>query len=564
MLALRTRAKVIYNNYYHWFPTRTGVLSIVFPYWLPYWLCPGLLSSFFIILIIFAVFSTLLCYASLHSWYCLLIDHYLWHVVGFTFWQALLSSWLTVFLAVALARALYYCHFPGRALIIRFCTIILALPVLVGVLGIISIFGQQGWLAHLCTWLHVRYNFSPYGFGGILLANIFFNLPLATRLLLQALESIPVEICRLAAQLNMSSSQFFCLVEWFYLRRQLLPAAALIFIICFTSFTIVLVLGGNPRNTTIELAIYQALSYDLNVSHAALLALLQVFCCLSLVLPSQHIVNALPIEPFRHTPWYNQHNSFTNKLAHGLIIMAAVLFLLPPLLAVLFDGINSHLFVVLAQRSLWQALFISLGIAVTAGLLCLLLTSMLLWSSRELILRQYRFSAQLLNLSGMVIMTMPSIVLTTGFFLLTMNNDIGLPLVALVVILTNALMAIPYALKVLESPMLDIAERYSHLCILLNITGFNRIRLVEWRALRQPLGRALAFSCVLSLGDFDVVALFGNENFHTLPLYLYQQMGSYHYQDGAVTALLLLLLYLIIFTIIEKLSGFSDKNGKVG
>ena len=32
----------------------------------------------------------------------------------------------------------------------------------------------------------------------------------------------------------------------------------------------------------------------------------------------------------------------------------------------------------------------------------------------------------------------------------------------------------------------------------------------------------MAFASVLSIGDFGVVALFGNEHFRTLPFYLYQ------------------------------------------
>ena len=72
--------------------------------------------------------------------------------------------------------------------------------------------------------------------------------------------------------------------------------------------------------------------------------------------------------------------------------------------------------------------------------------------------------------------------------------------------------------------------------------------------------QALAFACVLSIGDFGVVALFGNDDFRTLPFYLYQQIGSYRSQDGAVTALILLLLCFLLFTVIEKLPGRDVKT----
>lgn len=121
--------------------------------------------------------------------------------------------------------------------------------------------------------------------------------------------------------------------------------------------------------------------------------------------------------------------------------------------------------------------------------------------------------------------------------------------------MTNALMAVPYALKVLDNPMRDVAERYTPLCLSLDMHGWQRLRWVELSALKRPIAQALAFACVLSLGDFGVIALFGNENFRTLPFYLYQQIGSYRSQDGAVTALLLLLLCFLLFTLIEKLPG---------
>lgn len=50
--------------------------------------------------------------------------------------------------------------------------------------------------------------------------------------------------------------------------------------LCFASFATVLSLGGGPQATTIELAIFQALSYDYDPARAAMLALIQMVCCL--------------------------------------------------------------------------------------------------------------------------------------------------------------------------------------------------------------------------------------------------------------------------------------------
>ncbi|MDT1795404.1 thiamine/thiamine pyrophosphate ABC transporter permease ThiP, partial [Salmonella enterica subsp. enterica serovar Oslo] len=77
--------------------------------------------------------------------------------------------------------------------------------------------------------------------------------------------------------------------------------------------------------------------------------------------------------------------------------------------------------------------------------------------------------------------------------------------------------------------------RYGMRCQSLGIEGWSRLQVVELRALIRPLAQARAFACVLSIGVFGVVALFGKDNCRTLPFYLYQQIGSYRSQDGAVT-----------------------------
>lgn len=524
----------------------------------PHWLWPGILAATLIVGIALVAFAALWFYVpaigSPQRWFSELInDSYLWQIVRFTFWQAFLSVLLSLIPAVPLALALYRRRFIGRSSFLRLCAMTLVLPVLVAVFGLLTIYGQQGWLARLCGWLSIDYQFSIYGLQGILLAHVFFNLPLATRLVLQSLNNIAVEQRQLAAQLGMNKWQLFRFVELPAIWRQLLPTGALIFMLCFASFATVLSLGGGPRATTIELAIYQALRYDFDLQRAVLLALIQLVCCLSIMLISQRLSSSFPVGNTYGQAWRDPQDNRWLRLFDGLIIAGAMLLLLPPIAAIMVDGLNGSLISVLTHATVWQAIATSLQIALTAGLLCLLLSMMLLWSSRELRLRRQIRYGEWLELSGMTILAMPAIVLATGFFLLLINT-IGLPSSPmLLIIIINALMAIPYCLKVLSEPMLDLAERYNPLSQSLGIVGWNRLRWVELAALKRPLAQALAFACVLSLGDFSIIALFGSQDFMTLPFYLYQQLGSYRSDNGAVAALLLLLVCFILFTLIERL-----------
>ena len=76
----------------------------------------------------------------------------------------------------------------------------------------------------------------------------------------------------------------FRLIEWPVILRNLSGIAGLIFMLCITSFTIVLTLGGGPRATTLEVAIYQSLHFDFDIARAVSLTLLQLCLTIAVLL----------------------------------------------------------------------------------------------------------------------------------------------------------------------------------------------------------------------------------------------------------------------------------------
>jgi len=178
-------------------------------------------------------------------------------------------------LATPVARGWARRHFPGRAALITLLGAPFLLPVIVAIIGLLAIFGRSGLLNACLAWLGLP-PFSVYGFQGVVLAHVFFNLPLATRLILQGWLAIPAERFRLVATLNVSVWQ---LLARPMLRATLPGAFLVIFLICLTSFAVALTLGGGPRAPAVELAIYQALRFDFDLGRAALLASIQFGLC---------------------------------------------------------------------------------------------------------------------------------------------------------------------------------------------------------------------------------------------------------------------------------------------
>ena len=105
---------------------------------------------------------------------------------------------------------------------------------------------------------------------------IFFDLPLATRIILLGWVSIPSEGMRLAQSLGLNGRARFWCVEWPMLVHVVPSTIAVTFVIFLSSFTVALTLVGVPRATIIELTIHQAVRFEFDFAKAAMLGFLQL------------------------------------------------------------------------------------------------------------------------------------------------------------------------------------------------------------------------------------------------------------------------------------------------
>ena len=235
----------------------------------------------------------------------------------------------------------------------------------------------------------------------------------------------------------------------------------------------------------------------------------------------------------------------------GGIVALGGFFIFAPMVFIVFEGMRYFNLAAFSQP-FWVATGYSVMIALGSASITLLFACLLLWTnSRLLIERARRFSHRLM-LIGSFIFAVPSMVLASGLFLLFFDYSDNAPFVCLLIIMCNSLMALPFVLKNLEFPMYDIAKRYHSLSQSLNITGIAHFYLIEYRVLKPVMITTFAFACLLSLGDFGIIALFGGQSVSTLPYYLYEQIANYRYQDAAVTALVLFILSLGLLMVMDN------------
>lgn len=521
---------------------------------------PGIVFAGVILTLMLAAMSALFFQSPVVDLSSLWLDPYYRHITAFSFYQSFLSTLLSVGLAIPVAHALSRRDFFGKALLLKLFATTLVLPVLVGVFGLISIYGNSGIIAQLLNSFGYELPFSIYGLNGILLAHLFFNLPFATRLFLQSLQSIPADQHKLATHLGIFHWHKFKLLEWPMIRQQIPNVAGLVFILCFTSFATVMALGGGPKSTTIELAIYQAIKFDFDLQSGALLALWQMILCVGITIITQRFSRPVPImNGTNRQEFIMLSDNSIARLWDWIWIAGVLILVLPPIMMVVISGINSQLVIMIFDNSFWQSLGNSLLIAVCAATTSLIASIFILVTSRIWRLKGLNLRADKLELVSSIILVTPGIVISTGLFLLLREHSDLFNFAWIVVIAVNALMAIPYVLKTLAQPMLHMAQKYDQLCASLGIFSWNRFKFIEWRAIRKPIIHAFAISFVLSIGDLSAIALFGSQDFTTLPLYLLQLLGSYQMQSAAVIALFLLMLSIGTFAVIEKLTLKSHK-----
>ena len=460
-----------------------------------------------------------------------------WNAVWFTAWQAVVSAALSILLAIPVARALARRSFWGRGVLITILGAPFILPVIVAVLGLIAIFGRNGVLGSLLVWAGLE-PVSIYGIHGVILAHVFFNLPLATRLILQAWLTVPSEQFRLASSLGFTSRDVFRHIELPMLGRIVPGIFMVIFLICTTSFAVALALGGGPKATTVELAIYQAFKLDFNLSKAALLGLIQFAICGCAALVSLWI--AVPTGQGGGLDRVVKRDT-GSALLDTIYITLAALFLLLPLGAIFLRGVyglpdlTPTLFQA-AWRSVWVAVASAL-ITVTASL-ALAFAAHVWWKRLEII--------------GYLSIAASPLVIGTGLFILVFRWIDPVMLALPVTIIVNAAMSLPFALRAISPELAQVDKDYARLSLSLGMSQGQYLRLVLLPRLRRPIGFSAGLAAALSMGDLGVITLFADPDKATLPLAMYQLMLAYRLDQAYGVALILLTLSLGLFWIFDR------------
>jgi thiamine transport system permease protein len=498
----------------------------------------------------------------------------------FTLWQATVSTLLTVIAAMPAAYVFAHYNFRGKALIHALTTIPFVLPTVVVAASFSALIGPRGWINELLkSLLHVDY--APLDIQNtiwiILLAHIFYNFAIVLRIVGGFWSNLDPQIENAARVLGANRWRTFLGVTLPLLRPALLAAALLVFIFDFTSFGVILILGG-PQFNTIETAIYRKtqIAFDLPLATAlSIVQLIGTFALMTIYTRLQARA-AVPLDLRPRQITQRQPSTRREKAIIGIVIGSMLVLLLSPLMALAAGSIvvDSHLaldnYLNLATNPRGSVLFVppltalgnSVLFAAVTMLIALSVGLLAAYSSPQM--KQMKPPKtrlpNLLNQLHLRTWLEPLWMLPLGASAVTLGFGflIGLPSLRsswLLMPLAHSLVAFPFVVRTITPALRSIR---SNLREAASVLGASPLRV--WREIDLPIiGRASliggAFAFAVSMGEFGATAMIARAEMPTLPYAIFRylsQPGSANYGQAMAMSTLLMIVVSIGLSAIER------------
>lgn len=487
----------------------------------------------------------------------------------FTFYQAALSTLLTLLLGLPAAFLFARYEFRGKSLLRALTAVPFMLPTVVVAAGFNALLGSRGLIPNLFPFL----SFSFIGtLWAILIAHIFYNTTIIIRVVGNALSSLDPKLEQAARSLGADSRRVWWNVTLPLLRPSLLAASLLVFLFDFTSFGVILLLGG-PRFATLEVEIYLRVLRLPDLSLAALLAVIQLICTLFFSVLYTRALARTTVQTAPRAAGSNVRRPTTIRerfFVAGLSLLLIVFFLAPlsslPLRSLfrleadrgqrdevqygftteyyqeLFINRRGSIFYVPPIRATLNSIGYAGG---TAALSLLLGFPAALALARPTRLERILDPLIMLPLGSSAVMLGLGFIISYGAWLTS----------PLLVPFAHSLIALPFVIRTLQPAIASIPDRLHQAASVLGASPLRVWKTIDWPILRRSTLAAAVFAFTVSLGEFGATLLISRPEYPTIPVAIERflsQPGGLNYGQAMAMATILMLLTTASILWIEK------------
>ncbi|MDX2493518.1 MAG: iron ABC transporter permease [Desulfuromusa sp.] len=489
-------------------------------------------------------------------------------VIWFTFWQAGVSTLLTLVCAFPCAFVLSRYKFRGKRTIRILASIPFVLPAVVVAAAFQACFGDK-----------------PFFFGItidnplvlILLAHVFYNFSVMLRILTGFWSSLQGRISEAAMILGASPTKVFLTVTLPLLKPAIFAASALVFVFCFSSFGIILILGG-PSYSTIEAEIYRQAAHLFNLPLASFLSLIQItFTFLLMWGYTSFTKRAARFSPDTE----HIHLKLPILLWEKIMIAGVVLFILclcvVPLVALvatslthagkltlvfyqaLFVNTTDSIFYIPPFHAIKYSLLfavISLLIALVTGICAALFirfcdrTFSNRWTSffDPIFMLPLSTSAVTLGFGIIITLDKPPLNLRTSIFLIP---------------IAHALVGFPFVVRAILPALRAIPEQFSEAASMLGASPLAVFKAIDLPLMSKALVAGAIFAFTISLGEFGATIFTSRPETPTIPVAIYRflgQPGAMNYGQAMAISTILMVVTAVGFVAIEHFRKESTEG----
>lgn len=496
------------------------------------------------------------------NWFDVYLASQTLQAIWFTIWQSAASTLISLLIGIPGAYILYRKRFRGQKFIRALITVPLVLPSIVVAIVFASFRAEH----EIYQQLGLGFFFENSIYW-IIAAHVFINYSLIVRGIGGVWANLDNETEEAAELTGAGRLRTLVSITLPQIKPAIIASSALVFLFCFSSYGIVLILGGGLVHS-IETEIASAALQFLDIQKASALALLQtVFTIVAFSVAESISRNPIGIEQVdesTHKPAVDKRDWLAAGLTGAVIIgMIAIPLLL--LLAKAFTvggtlGLDN--FINLAGRGERDLLNISVGQATLNTLRNVMISATLSVGLGGLVSyllsRNFRSRrARVLNRVMDVIFLLPvgisSVVLGFGYLITFGSGFLPLRSSWLVVPLVQALMATPLVIRLIYPALISIGSDHREAAALAGANASQTWWQVETGIIRNVILTAIGFSVIASIGEFGAASLLAYGDQATLPTVLYaliSRPGDQNFGMAmAVCAILITLTFVLVLSV---------------
>ena len=437
-------------------------------------------------------------------------------VLWFTVWQALVSTTLTIAVAFPASYVIGRFSFPGRSLVRALVVVPFVLPTVVVALAFLAVLPES----------------LERGWTPILIAHAFFNVAVVVRIVGTFWASLDRRVSEAAATLGAGPRRRFREVTLPLLAPALAAAAAIVFLFSFTSFGIVLILGG-PRYATVEAEIYNQAVRLFDLRAAAVLSLVQLACVALAVWTAMRLEARLVVpgqlraerDVLRVPRSVGERTLVTASLGGLTVFLGFPLLVLVERSLAVGEGHGLEAYRALARPTSallaapWEAVVNSLVYAGGATAIAVVVGGLAAFAVAG------ARGPRLLDGLLMLPLGASAVMLGFGFVIAFDTAPLDFRSAPWIVPVVQSLVAIPFVVRIVAPTLRAIDERQREAAALLGASPGRVRREIDLPIVGRALAVAAGFAFAISLGEFGATVFLARPDNPTLPVAIFRFLG---------------------------------------